>query len=121
MCIRDSEDIAKAIPLYTWDGDINYYTGAGSPEQSAVDRTTEETIYQNYTAYLNYNKNFGLDHHLDAMLGMAYEAEEVRMFMARRDNFITDELWELNPVSYTHLDVYKRQEGDGKKERPHLG
>ena len=93
---KNNEDIAKAIPLYTWDGDINYYTGAGSPEQSAVDRTTEETIYQNYTAYLNYNKNFGLDHHLDAMLGMAYEAEEVRMFMARRDNFITDELWELN-------------------------
>ena len=64
---KNNEDIAKAIPLYTWDGDINYYTGAGSPEQSAVDRTTEETIYQNYTAYLNYNKNFGLDHHLDAM------------------------------------------------------
>lgn len=60
---KNNEDIAKAIPLYTWDGDINYYTGAGSPEQSAVDRTTEETIYQNYTAYLNYNKNFGLDHH----------------------------------------------------------
>ena len=45
---------------------------------------------------MNYDKNFGPDHHLDAMLGMAYETEEVRMFMARRDNFISDELWELN-------------------------
>ncbi len=93
---KNNEDIAKAIPLYTWDNNITYYTGAGSPEQSAVDRTTEETVYQNYTAYLNYDKNFGPDHHLDAMLGMAYETEEVRMFMARRDNFISDELWELN-------------------------
>ena len=78
---KNNEDIAKAIPLYTWDNNITYYTGAGSPEQSAVDRTTEETVYQNYTAYLNYDKNFGPDHHLDAMLGMAYETEEVRMFM----------------------------------------
>lgn len=92
----NNEDIAKAIPLYTWDGAINYYTGASSPEQAAVDRTTQETIYQNYTAYLNYNKDFGGDHHLDAMIGVAYEKEEIRMFMARRDNFITDQLWELN-------------------------
>lgn len=58
---KNNEDIAKAIPLYTWDNNITYYTGAGSPEQSAVDRTTEETVYQNYTAYLNYDKNFGPD------------------------------------------------------------
>lgn len=93
---KNNEDIAKAIPLYTWDGQLNYYTGASSPEQAAVDRTTEETIYQNYTAYLNYSKTFELDHHLDAMLGVSYETEQIRMFMARRDNFISDELWELN-------------------------
>ena len=55
---------SESDPSYTWDNNITYYTGAGSPEQSAVDRTTEETVYQNYTAYLNYDKNFGPDHHL---------------------------------------------------------
>lgn len=29
---KNNEDIAKAIPLYTWDNNITYYTGAGSPE-----------------------------------------------------------------------------------------
>ncbi len=93
---RNDEVIANAIPLYTWDGNINYYTNAGSPEETAVDRSTEETIYQNYTAYMNYSHTFNQSHHLDAMIGMAYETEEIRGFLARRDNFTTDGLWELD-------------------------
>ncbi len=106
----NNEVIANAIPLYTWDGSVNYYTNAGSPEESAVDRSTEETVYQNYTAYLNYSHNFGPDHHLDAMLGTAYETEEIRGFLARRDNFTVDGLWELNLGGTGNM----RSEGSGQ-------
>lgn len=93
---RNDEDIAKATPLYTWDNDIAYYAIAGSPSESAVERLTEETLYQNYTGYLQYSKTVGANHHLDVMAGLAYETEEKKMFKARRDNFLTDKLWSLN-------------------------
>ena len=91
----NNEDIAKAVPLYTWDNDINYYTFVGSPEESVVERKSSETIYQNYTGYLSYSNNFG-NHNLSAMIGLSYEKEETNWFNARRDNFITDNLWSLN-------------------------
>ena len=93
---RNDEDIAKATPLYTWDNEVAYYAIAGSPAESAVDRLTEETFYQNYTGYLQYSKTFNQNHHLDVMAGLAYETEERKMFKARRDNFLTDGLWSLN-------------------------
>lgn len=100
---RNDEDIAKATPLYTWDNDIAYYAIAGSPAESAVERLTEETFYQNYTGYLQYSKTFNRDHHLDVMVGLAYETEEKKMFKARRDNFLTDELWSLNLGGTTNM------------------
>lgn len=93
---RNDEDIAKATPLYTWDNDIAYYAIAGSPAESAVERLAEETLYQNYTGYLQYGKTLRANHHLDVMAGLAYETEEKKMFKARRDNFLTDKLWSLN-------------------------
>lgn len=100
---RNDEDIAKATPLYTWDNDIAYYAIAGSPAESAVDRLTEETFYQNYTGYLQYSKTFNANHHLDVMVGLAYETEERKMFKARRDNFLTDDLWSLNLGGTTNM------------------
>lgn len=100
---RNDEDIAKALPLYTWDNDIAYYAIAGSPKESAVSRETAETMYQNYTGYLQYSKTFGNNHHLDVMLGTSYEKEEMKMFSARRDNFLTDGLWSLNLGGTTNM------------------
>lgn len=92
---NSDEDIAKAIPLYNWDNNIAYYTLAGNPKQSNVNRKSGETVYQNYTGYLSYNNTFG-DHNLSAMAGLSYETEESDWFDAWRDNFLTDNLWNLN-------------------------
>ncbi len=92
---NSDEDIAKAIPLYNWDNNIAYYTLAGNPEQSNVTRKSGETVYQNYTGYLSYNNTFG-DHNVSAMAGLSYETEESDWFNAWRDNFLTDNLWNLN-------------------------
>lgn len=90
----NNEDIAKAIPLYNWDNALQYYTIARSPELSVVNRSTYETVYQNYTGYLNYNKLFG-DHNVTAMVGLSYEREEYSGFGASRDHFLTSNLWTI--------------------------
>lgn len=92
---NNDEDIAKAIPLYNWDNNIAYYTLAGNPKQSNVSRKSGETIYQNYTGYLSYNNDFN-NHNLNAMVGLSYETEKSDWFSAWRDNFLTDNLWNLN-------------------------
>ncbi|MDR1557780.1 MAG: TonB-dependent receptor [Tannerellaceae bacterium] len=100
---KNNEDIANAIPLYTWDNDVAYYTNAGSPQEAAVNREVFETLLQNYTAYLQYTKTSATNHHVDVMLGVSYEKEEMKMFSARRDNFLTDALWSLNIGGTTNM------------------
>jgi TonB-linked SusC/RagA family outer membrane protein len=92
----NNTDIAKAVPLYTWDNEIAYYGIAGSPAESAVNRESGEVFYQNYTGYMQYDKTLAGKHHLNVMLGVSYEKEEESMFSARRDNFLTETLWSLN-------------------------
>jgi TonB-linked SusC/RagA family outer membrane protein len=90
----NNEDIAKAIPLYNWNNDITYYTIAGNPDLSVAERSTSETLYRNYTGYLNYIKSFN-NHNLSAMAGLSYEREEYSGFSARRDHYLTSTLWTL--------------------------
>lgn len=89
------EDIAKAVPLYNWEGDLAYYTIANSPELGNLTLTNREVKYRNFTGYLEYNKNFG-KHELNVMGGMAHEESDDSWFSAFRDHFVTEDLWSPN-------------------------
>ena len=88
------EDIAKPIPLYNWDGTLAYYDIA-SPGQGSLTLTNTENTYRNFTAYAEYNKSFG-NHELGIMAGTSHEENDMGWFNAKRDNFISEELWSIN-------------------------
>jgi TonB-linked SusC/RagA family outer membrane protein len=91
----NNRDIAKSVPLYNWDGDIAYYTIA-NPGESSMTLYNAENIYRNYTAYLEYSRRFANKHQVDLMAGASHEENDMEWFNARRDNFITEDLWSLN-------------------------
>ncbi len=88
------EDIAKPIPLYNWDGTIAYYDIA-SPGFGSLTLRNGENTYRNFTGYAEYNKSFG-NHEFGIMAGTSHEENDMEWFNARRDNFISEELWSIN-------------------------
>lgn len=93
---QDNTDIAKAVPLYTWDeSSIAYYTIA-NPEQASLTKYSAKSTYRNFTGYLEYNKRFNNRHELNLMAGASHEENDYDWFSASRDHFVTDEVWSLN-------------------------
>jgi TonB-linked SusC/RagA family outer membrane protein len=92
---ENNRDIAKSIPLYNWDGTLAYYTIA-NPGESSLTPYSSQSTYRNYTGYLQYNKTIAGKHNIDLMGGASYEENDFDWFRARRDNFITDDVWSLN-------------------------
>ena len=90
----NNKDIATSVPLYNWDGDLAYYTIANPTERSVSPYSSENT-YRNFTGYLQYNKSFG-KHDLDFMGGASHEENDLEWFSARRDNFLSEDVWSLN-------------------------
>ena len=86
--------MGKPVPLYNWDGDLAYYSIA-NPGQSWIEEKNSQNNYQNYTAYLQYNKKLGL-HDIDFMAGGSYERNEFKNTTAGRYNIVSDEVWDLN-------------------------
>jgi hypothetical protein len=87
--------MGKPVPLYNWDGDLAYYSIA-NPGQSWIEEQNAQNAYQNYTAYLQYNKKLGGHHDLDVMIGSSYEKNEFKSTTAGRYNIVSDEVWDLN-------------------------
>jgi TonB-linked SusC/RagA family outer membrane protein len=88
----NSKDPAKSVPLYTWDDQIAYYDV--NPDEANLTQTNAETQYRNYTAYFQYNKNFGSKHTIDVMGGAAHEENNYDTFSAWRDGFKND-IWDM--------------------------
>jgi TonB-linked SusC/RagA family outer membrane protein len=91
---EDDRDIAKPVPLYSWDGSLAYYTIA-NPGESRLTLTNAQDIYKNFTGYLEYNKRFGR-HDVGVMAGGSHEEDDYEMFWTSRQNFVTDDVWSLN-------------------------
>ena len=91
----NNKDIAKPVPLYNWDGDLAYYTIA-NPGEGSMTLYNAETDYRNFTGYLQYTKRLGVKHDLDLMAGASHEENDFDWFNARRDNFVSEDLWSLN-------------------------
>ncbi|MDR2809028.1 MAG: TonB-dependent receptor [Tannerellaceae bacterium] len=90
----NSKDPARSVPLYTWDDQVAYYSIV-TPDEANLTQTNAETQYRNYTTYIQYNKNLGKKHSIDAMGGVAHEENNYDQFSAWRDGFKND-LWDLN-------------------------
>jgi len=93
---QDNTDIAKAIPLYTWDESSIAYYAIANPEQASLTKSSYKTTYRNFTGYLQYNNRFNNKHEVDIMAGASHEENDYDWFSARRDHFTTDEVWSLN-------------------------
>ncbi|KIC94052.1 TonB-dependent receptor [Flavihumibacter solisilvae] len=87
----NSDDYAKPIPQYKWDGTIQYYAVA-NPGQSKLTKQNEEVIGKNYTGYLQYHNNFGGKHDFDVMAGVSHEEEDREWFLASVSNVVSDEV-----------------------------
>ena len=93
---QDNTDIAKAVPLYTWDeSNIAYYTIA-NPAQASLTRSNYTTTYRNFTGYFEYTKKFNNKHDVSLMAGASHEENDYDWFSASRDHFTSDEVWSLN-------------------------
>jgi TonB-linked SusC/RagA family outer membrane protein len=92
---KNSTDMGKPVPLYQWDGSLAYYSIA-SPGQSWVEEQNAQVNYQNYTGYLQYNKQLAGRHNFDLMVGSSYEKSELKNVTAGRYNIVSDQLWDLN-------------------------
>ncbi|MDB4919683.1 MAG: SusC/RagA family TonB-linked outer membrane protein [Mucilaginibacter sp.] len=92
---ENDNDIAKSVPLYNWDGNLAYYAIA-NPSQSSLSVYNSHTTYHNYTGYLQYSKKLWKKHEIDFMAGASHEESNFDWFNARRDNFISQDVWALN-------------------------
>jgi TonB-linked SusC/RagA family outer membrane protein len=91
---ENNKDIAKSVPLYNWEGDLAYYSIA-NPNEASVSPFSSENTYRNFTGYFQYNKSFG-KHDLDLMGGASHEENDLEWFSARRDNYLSADVWSLN-------------------------
>ena len=94
MCIRDSPKTAKGIVK-------RGVTELVTPGVATSDKMLEHSS-NNFLAAL---------HFTEQMIGIAFlDISTGEFFMAEGDKEYADKLLQsLQPVSYTHLDVYKRQ------------
>ncbi|MBA7524635.1 TonB-dependent receptor P3 [subsurface metagenome] len=93
----DNTDIAAAIPLYKWDeSGIMYYNIANSPDKSNATYSYNKSAYKNFTGYLQYKKLLADKHNIGIMAGLSHEENDYNYFSAKRDNFISQELFTLN-------------------------
>jgi TonB-linked SusC/RagA family outer membrane protein len=92
---ENDNDIAKSVPLYNWDGNLAYYAIA-NPTQSSLTLYNSQTTYRNYTGYFQYSKKLWGKHDIDFMAGASHEESNFDWFNARRDNFLSQDVWALN-------------------------
>ncbi|NLR80252.1 SusC/RagA family TonB-linked outer membrane protein [Chitinophaga eiseniae] len=69
-------------------------------------------LHLTYFATLNYNKNFGADHHINVLAGMSTESIRGTLFTGSIQNFPTNNTWELGagleqPKVGGTSDIYK--------------
>jgi TonB-linked SusC/RagA family outer membrane protein len=90
-----TKDMAKQVPLYNWEGELAYHTIA-SPGFDWLELSNRENLNKNFTAYLNYNKQFSDKHDLSVMAGAAHEENEWELFKGSRIGLLSNDVWSLD-------------------------
>lgn len=92
---ESAKEPARSVPLYKWDDNISYYAIA-NPSEASLNQSSSETIYRNYTGFLEYSKTIGKMHSIDIMGGASHEEYDYDTFSAWRDGFADNNLWSMN-------------------------
>ena len=108
MCIRDRRNIVHSYKTGTLNNDLSSVTLGGT-------YTTKWT----WSNTASYAKQIGI-HNFDVLAGLEMYKEEQINFSAYKDGFLVETPEQMWPdtVSYTHLDVYKRQHVLSEELRP---
>ncbi|WP_400071649.1 TonB-dependent receptor [Zobellia russellii] len=87
-----SDGLTKIITYYDWSGEqIN----KRRPDRNRASKSYDQRIFQNYSAFANYNESFDQIHNVSVLLGGSYEKSEFDGFSAYRRDLLTEELQSL--------------------------
>ncbi len=98
----------QTFNFWNWQGTKINSVQFGAPNNPALTETIGNTVYQTYTAQLDYNKTIAADHNIAAMVGTSAELFEDKTVSATRSQLQYDGLYDLNTaispatVSYTN-------------------
>lgn len=88
----------KTFNFYSWTGDRVTSTQYPQPE---IVETINNTLYQNYGLFLDYNKTVAKKHNFALLLGNTAELTDNKAVSAKRTNLLFPDLTTLNSASIT--------------------
>lgn len=86
------ESNTNVMTYYNWPGTI---VNKNNPSRNSTTKSYGQTLFQNYSGYINYNRQLGAGHNFTALLGTSYEKSEYDGFSAWRRDLISEELQSL--------------------------
>ena len=78
-----------------WNFQKNIVAQQLDQQPATLAQLDSTNLHLTYFATLNYNKNFGADHHFNALAGMSSESIKGTLFTGSIQNFPTNDTWEL--------------------------
>lgn len=92
----DQEIYKINVPQHTWFGDL-------APESvnptSSFEKKRNNISYENYGAFLNYNKSLGMYHNIGTMIGTTAELRKTDDLRGYRQGFEDNGIYDLNVAS----------------------
>lgn len=88
---RDRTEWENKIQWYNYDRSINQTL----PTNDKLRRFAETTLYQNYSAYIDYNKEFNEKHDISFMAGGSYESKELKNFSVQVYDLLTTAIYNI--------------------------
>jgi len=93
----DGKRTNPTFAQHNWDG--SNFDIVNVPNSAVF--TNSKNIYQNYTAYLDYNKTIGSKHRINAMAGASRETSDYQGQSITGYNFASNEIFTLNLADRT--------------------
>ncbi|HRP32518.1 MAG TPA: TonB-dependent receptor [Agriterribacter sp.] len=90
--LSDGKEVHPTFTQHNWDG--SPFDVVNVPNRAVF--SNSKNFYQNYTAYLDYNKSFGSRHRINAMAGASREAKDYQSQSVTGYNFVSNEIFTLN-------------------------
>ena len=84
----------KKIPMYDYEGNQTGYEGGTNPNYAREDYN--RYTYNNFTAFLNYDKTLADNHKIDLMIGASQEEQDNKIFWGQRKYFTNEEVFALD-------------------------
>ena len=89
---NDGKEVHPTFTQHNWDGSV--FDVVNVPNRAVF--SNSKNLYQNYTAYLDYNKTIGGKHRINAMAGASREVNDYQSQSVTGYNFVSNEIFTLN-------------------------